>query len=134
MSAENTNPPTPTGTEAKVCQAIALRQQHGLNKYGVSVAENPLNFPQWLQHGLEEALDLAVYLQRAKDEYEKEYARISITAQIASLELAIGILRDIKLADVDPFESPDAACSRLKDEFNRQMMIEITNLRAMQRT
>ena len=60
----------PTGTEAKVCELIAKRQQLGIAKYGTTVAQNPLTLRQWLQHGLEEALDLAVYLQRSIEELD----------------------------------------------------------------
>lgn len=59
-----------TGTEAKVCADIAKRQQFGLNKYGVSVASNPLELSQWLQHAYEESLDLPIYLKRAIDELD----------------------------------------------------------------
>lgn len=55
----------PTGIEAEVCAEIARRQALGIAKYGQTVAENPLSLRQWLQHALEEALDLAVYLKRA---------------------------------------------------------------------
>lgn len=60
-----------TGTEARVCADIAARQELGLNKYGVSVANNPLDLKQWLQHAYEETLDKAVYLRRAIEELEK---------------------------------------------------------------
>lgn len=60
----------PTGTEAKVCDLIAQRQRLGVTKYGTTVAANPLSLRQWLQHGLEEALDLAVYLQRSIEELD----------------------------------------------------------------
>lgn len=61
----------PTGIEAMVCADIARRQAFGLNKYGVSVAENPLELRQWLQHAYEEALDLSVYLKRIMQEMDK---------------------------------------------------------------
>ncbi len=54
-----------TGTELEVIRDIAQRQQHGINKYGQTVADNPLNLLQWLQHGYEEHLDAAVYMKRA---------------------------------------------------------------------
>lgn len=54
-----------SGTEADVCNDIAKRQAHGISKYGVTVANNPLVHRQWLQHAYEEALDMAVYLKRA---------------------------------------------------------------------
>ena len=60
-----------TGTEAKVCEDIAARQQTGIAEYG-TVAEKPLTHRQLLQHAYEEALDLAVYLRRAMDEIDSE--------------------------------------------------------------
>jgi len=54
-----------TGTERRVCELIAKRQQLGIAKYGTTVADNPLSLRQWLQHALEETLDKAVYLARA---------------------------------------------------------------------
>lgn len=62
--------PSPTGTEAAVCRDIALRQQHGLAKYGTSVAENRLSHRAWLVHAYQETLDLAIYLRRAIDQLD----------------------------------------------------------------
>ena len=53
------------GTEASVCKDITQRQQKGIVKYGVTVAENPLSLKEWLQHAYEETLDTAIYLKRA---------------------------------------------------------------------
>jgi hypothetical protein len=53
-----------SGTEAQVCKDIAARQKKGIQKYKVSVADNPLTQKQWAQHAYEEALDLAIYLKR----------------------------------------------------------------------
>jgi len=61
---------TPTGIEAKVCEDIARRQAFGLHKYGTTVAENPLELRQWLQHQYEELLDAAVYTRRAMAELD----------------------------------------------------------------
>lgn len=61
---------TPTGIEAQVCGDIARRQVFGLHKYGTTVAENPLELRQWLQHAYEEALDQAIYLRRAMAEID----------------------------------------------------------------
>ena len=61
-----------TGTEKRLCELVAARQQLGLKKYGFSVADNPLTHRQWLQHGLEEALDLAVYLLRSIEEIDRK--------------------------------------------------------------
>jgi hypothetical protein len=59
------NETQPTGIEAEVCRDIARRQQVGIAKYGTTVADNPLELRQWLQHAYEECLDQAVYLRRA---------------------------------------------------------------------
>lgn len=58
----------PHGIEAQVCEDIATRQRTGMAKYGVSVAANPLELRQWLQHLYEELLDASVYLKRAMAE------------------------------------------------------------------
>jgi sulfur carrier protein ThiS len=60
-------------TNAKLMQMLASRANVGLAKYGVTVSGSPLTRQQWLQHALEEALDLAVYLQRLID-MDKESA------------------------------------------------------------
>lgn len=60
-----------SGTEARVCVDIAYRQQLGVNKYGTTVADNPLTLRQWLQHAYEEALDQAIYLKRAIEELDR---------------------------------------------------------------
>lgn len=61
----------PTGTEAKVCQLIAQRQQLGVNKYGTTVAQNPLSLRQWLVHQQEELADALVYCTRAIEELDR---------------------------------------------------------------
>jgi homospermidine synthase len=55
--------PTAEAVAAMVRQRAAV----GLAKYGTTVADNPLSRRQWLRHAQEEALDLAVYLQRLID-------------------------------------------------------------------
>lgn len=54
----------PSGIEKEVCEDIARRQQFGINKYGRTVADNPLSRKQWAQHAYEECLDQAIYLKR----------------------------------------------------------------------
>ena len=63
--------PTPTGTEARVCRDIAMRQSLGTQKYGTTVADNPLSHRQWLVHAYQECLDQAIYLRRAIEELER---------------------------------------------------------------
>ena len=61
---------TPTGTEARVCADIAARQALGVRKYGTTVEANPLQLREWLEHGYQEALDLAIYLRRSIEELD----------------------------------------------------------------
>lgn len=61
-----------TGTELRVAEFMAERQQKGFTKYGTTVANNPLALKFWLQHALEESLDKAIYLQRAIEEIERK--------------------------------------------------------------
>ena len=63
------------GVEAEVCADIARRQAFGKNKYGTTVAENPLSLRAWLHHAYEETLDKAVYLKRAIAEIDAQQAR-----------------------------------------------------------
>jgi hypothetical protein len=60
----------PTGTELAVCKDIEYRQTMGINKYGTTVAENPLELREWLQQAYEEALDMAIYLKRTMEELD----------------------------------------------------------------
>ena len=47
------------------------RAEVGLKKYGVDTTRDDLAQIQWLRHAQEEALDLAVYLQRVITDLEK---------------------------------------------------------------
>lgn len=60
-----------TDTETQVCADIKRRQELGIAKYGTTVAQNPLDLRQWLQHAYEEKLDDAVYMKRAIQELDK---------------------------------------------------------------
>ena len=51
---------------------LLSRSETGLKKYGCTTDRTDLNLADWLRHALEEALDLAVYLQRALNELEME--------------------------------------------------------------
>lgn len=61
-----------TGTEARLCEMIAKRQQAGIKKYGTTLQGNPLSHRQWLVHALEESLDLSAYLLRCIEEIDKQ--------------------------------------------------------------
>jgi len=50
--------------EETVIEKIKIRRAQGLNKYGVTMERTDLNRKQWLQHAQEEAMDLAIYLEK----------------------------------------------------------------------
>ena len=53
-------------------ELLLQRSIAGLAKYGVTTERNDLTLSQWLQHALEEVLDLANYLQAAKAQIERD--------------------------------------------------------------
>ena len=54
-------------------QLLLQRSNVGINKYGITLAESSLTRRQLLQHALEEALDLANYLQAEIMRHDGEY-------------------------------------------------------------
>ena len=50
--------------EDQVIQKITERAVLGKNKYGVSMERDDLSLVEWLNHAQEEAMDLAIYLER----------------------------------------------------------------------
>lgn len=87
--------PQAHGIEAIVCSDIAYRQLHGMNKYKVSVADNPLNLRQWLEHAYQETLDEAIYLRRAMDEIDKNKANTTEQDLLRAYQ-KIGTLQELK--------------------------------------
>jgi hypothetical protein len=57
-------PSSPDEIEEKVIAEIRKRRDVGRTKYGVSMERTDLDRRAWLQHAKEEALDLAIYLQK----------------------------------------------------------------------
>ncbi|MEH7653333.1 hypothetical protein [Bacillus safensis] len=49
----------------KVIEKLHRQQEKGLQKYGAYVKTSSYDLKGWLQHGLEETLDLATYLETA---------------------------------------------------------------------
>jgi len=50
--------------EEQVCYKILKRSEKGKKKYGVTMERKDLTELQWLRHAQEEAMDLAVYLEK----------------------------------------------------------------------
>lgn len=47
------------------------RAKLGMNKYGTTLDRDDLTTEQWLEHAIEEALDLSLYLTKLKQNFKK---------------------------------------------------------------
>ena len=56
--------------EKKVCDKIIKRSKIGKKKYGTTMERNDLTKLDWIKHAQEEAMDLAVYLEKIIQELE----------------------------------------------------------------
>ena len=57
--------------EDEVCKKIQKRAKIGKRKYGVTMEDEQLPILSWLIHAQEEAMDLAIYLQKLIEERTK---------------------------------------------------------------
>ncbi len=53
-----------SGIEEEVCFKILKRSEIGKKKYGTTMERKDLSELDWLKHAQEEAMDLAVYLEK----------------------------------------------------------------------
>lgn len=70
MQTESSSSSLDPNVEA-VRQKLKQRAEVGLAKYGVDTTRQDLTPIEWLRHAQEEAMDLAVYLQRVITDLEK---------------------------------------------------------------
>jgi hypothetical protein len=56
----------------QVLNQIADRSERGLEKYGTNLERTDLETLDWLQHAQEEAMDLALYLERLKEQIKNK--------------------------------------------------------------
>lgn len=52
----------------KVIEKIETRSKLGYDKYGTNMERKDLTLTDWLNHAQEEAMDLAIYLERIKSD------------------------------------------------------------------
>jgi hypothetical protein len=60
--------PASLEVEESVIEEIRKRRDAGRKKYGTTMERSDLSVVQWIQHAKEEALDLAIYLEKLKRE------------------------------------------------------------------
>lgn len=53
-----------------VREQMRQRAEFGLQKYGVTTERTDLTIMDWIQHAQDEAMDLCVYLERLKQEFD----------------------------------------------------------------
>mgnify|MGYP000273364781 FL=1 len=58
--------------ENKVCIKILDRAEVGEKKYGTTMDRTDLSTAEWIKHAQEEAMDLAVYLEKILELLTKE--------------------------------------------------------------
>ena len=56
----------------QVLNQIADRSERGLEKYGTNLERTDLETLDWIQHAQEEAMDLALYLERLKEQIKNQ--------------------------------------------------------------
>lgn len=56
----------------KVLERVHKRSQTGIAKYGCTMMRGDVTTAEWLRHAQEEALDLAVYLERIIHDLENK--------------------------------------------------------------
>ena len=54
----------------RIINLIETRADKGFQTYGVTMDRDDLTPSEWMQHAIEEALDLAIYLMKLKSEIE----------------------------------------------------------------
>jgi|TARA_R110000824_G_scaffold290868_1_gene479338 ubiquinone biosynthesis protein COQ9 len=54
-------------------ERMAIRSEAGIIKYKNTMVSTPMNIIQALDNAIEEALDLAVYLEKAKKELKEKW-------------------------------------------------------------
>ena len=62
----------PGEVEEEVIAAIRERRERGRRKYETTMDRDDLTTFQWAQHAQEEAMDLAIYLQRLKRDLQND--------------------------------------------------------------
>jgi len=58
--------------EDSVCTKILERAKVGKDKYGTTMERDDLSIQDWLTNAQEEAMDLAIYLEKIKEKLNEE--------------------------------------------------------------
>jgi hypothetical protein len=56
-----------------VIEKLSSRSETGIRKYGVTMDRGDLTFVEWMQHLQEELMDAIIYIEKLKDENNKQH-------------------------------------------------------------
>lgn len=87
--------------EDRICEVVQQRAARGLAKYGVDMTRADLTRAEWLRHAQDEALDLAVYLERTLENDGRLQAHLARAARIEAavrLVLTWTLAKDVRAA------------------------------------
>jgi hypothetical protein len=62
----------------RVITKLTLRSETGIRKYGVTMDRDDLSFAEWMQHLQEELMDAIIYIEKLKDENNKQHNGVHI--------------------------------------------------------
>ena len=106
--------------EDAVIEKIRSRRNEGRAKYGKSMERDDLTQDQWLQHAQEEAMDLAIYLERLMRPMQPASVKMHpaedrvVRAEGCHLEMwagLVGITNDLHVAEM-PMQHASLVCHR----------------------
>jgi hypothetical protein len=63
--------PTKDSIVNKVIQSFIERSEVGFNKYGTNLDRKDLSALEWINHAQQEAMDMILYLEKLKQEYNE---------------------------------------------------------------
>jgi hypothetical protein len=62
----------------RVITTLTSRSETGMRKYGVTMDRDDLSFAEWIQHLQEELMDAIIYIEKLKDENNKQHNGVHI--------------------------------------------------------
>lgn len=108
----------PKECEEAVIDKIRSRRNVGRAKYGQTMERQDLSEDQWLQHAQEEALDLAIYLERLMRPVTNptvEFKQPVMKADGCHLEMwsgVVGITDSLEVVELTPAKNMTIVCER----------------------
>ena len=100
-------------------EELLKRSQVGLEKYNTTIAGSHQRTPEWAQHALEEALDLANYLQALK-----QHTAVDRDVYLAMERFMVALRKDFgnlsTTTDLDEFAGIDDMLLLIRSRINKE--------------